>query len=113
MKLSRASIGMAVKAARKAAGITASKMAKSSGLSTSLISRTEAGLRALEFSEALALTAALNIGMEELRALAETFEKMGVSEKRGTIGDLERDLISLQKLAVETAIGAKQPTRKK
>lgn len=97
---------MAVKAARKAAGITASEMATSSGVSPSVISRTEAGLRALEFSEAVALAATLNIGVEDLRTLAETFERMGASEKVGAISRLEQDLLSLQRLAIETAIAA-------
>jgi transcriptional regulator with XRE-family HTH domain len=106
MKLSRTAIGMAVKSARLAAGLTASQLANDTGLSASAISRTESGVRALEFVEALAVSSALCIDIEALRTLAETFEREGVSGKANAISELEADLLALQRVAIESAIQA-------
>lgn len=106
MKLSRTAIGMAVKSARLAAGLTAAELAKVTGLSASAVSRTESGMRALEFVEALAVSSALGIDVEALRTLAETFEREGVSGTVAAISELEADLLALQRVAVESAVKA-------
>jgi len=104
MKLSRTSVGLAVRAARKAANITADKLSELSGMDRSSLSRTENGKRALEFDEAVTITSLLHIDVEALRTLAETFEREGVADKRNTQRAIENDLNRLQRAAVEAAI---------
>lgn len=104
MKLSRASVGLALRAAREAAKLILSDLSTQTGIATSMLSRTENGQRALEFAEAVAISAVLKIGVDDLRTLAETFEREGVPQKQEAMNKLQADLNALQRLAVETAI---------
>lgn len=112
MKLSRTAVGLAVKAARIAAGLSAADLAKGAGLSASAISRTEAGIRALEFVEALSIASAVGVDVETLRTLAENFEREGLSKRVSALSEIESDLLELQRLAVESAIHAVRATAK-
>lgn len=104
MKLSRTSVGLALRTARLTLDLTATELAELTGISASSISRTEAGLRVLEFPEALLVVKALGIDLSTLQDLAETFEREGVHEKSGQINDLRQDLIGLQRQALTMAI---------
>jgi transcriptional regulator with XRE-family HTH domain len=104
MKLSRTSLGLAVRTAREAARLTPAQLVDLAGIDRSALSRVENGIRALEFSEAVAIAEAVGIDVERLRTLAETFEREGVHEKRVAQRDIERELNSLQRLAMKTAI---------
>jgi transcriptional regulator with XRE-family HTH domain len=104
MKLSRTSLGLAVRAARDAAKMTIGDLATATDISHTLLSRSENGLRDLSFTEVEAIAAAVKIGPEDLRTLAETFERAGAHEKQQNITQLQRDLNELQRKAVEAAI---------
>jgi len=104
MKLNRTSIGLAVRSARVAAAMTATDLSALTGISSSSISRTESGLRELEFSEALLISRALGISVSVLQDLAETFEREGAAKTADRIGELRHDLALLQREAIATAI---------
>lgn len=108
MKLSRTSVGLAVRAARKAANITADTLSELTGIDRSSLSRTENGKRSLEFDEAVTIAAHLHIDVEALRTLAETFEREGATSKRHAQREIEADLNRLQRAAVEAAIHLSQ-----
>jgi transcriptional regulator with XRE-family HTH domain len=108
MKLSRTSLGLAVRAAREAAKLTANDLARLADMDRSALSRTENGLRSLEFSEAVAIAAVVGVDVEALRTLAETFEREGVDSKRTAQREIQQDLNRLQRLAVVTAIEMSQ-----
>jgi transcriptional regulator with XRE-family HTH domain len=97
-------MGLAVRAAREAAKLTLSDLATQTGVSLSSLSRTENGLRALEFTEALAIAAACQVDIEGLRTLGETFERQGATQKQSAKQALVDDLNELQQLAIKTAI---------
>jgi transcriptional regulator with XRE-family HTH domain len=101
MKLSRKSVGLAVRAAREAANLTSADLAGQTAMTPSSLSRTENGLRALEFHEAVAVAKCLGIEVEDLRTLAETFERDELPRK---LEAKQRDLNNLQRLAVKAAI---------
>jgi transcriptional regulator with XRE-family HTH domain len=105
MKLSRTAIGLAVRAARKVAQLTADQLAELAGMDRSSLSRTENGLRSLEFNEAVAISAVLGIKVEALRTLAETYQREGVEERMSAI---KNDFNELQRRAVEAAIESAQ-----
>lgn len=107
MKLSRASVGLAVRAAREAAGLTLQDLAGITGLHASRLSRTESGLRDIQFTEFEAVAAAVKISAEELRTLAETLERDGAGAKQAQRDQLEQELNQLQRLALEAAIEAR------
>jgi len=107
MKLTRTSLGLAVRAARDQAKLTLSDLSAQTGIPTSTLSKTENGLRALEFNEALAIANVCKIDVEVLRTLAETFEREGAHQKQSTRNELAADLNNLQRLAIESAISAK------
>ena len=104
MKLSRTAIGMAVRAARDQARLTSADLAEQTGIDKSALSRTENGIRALEFGEALAIAKALKVDVEVLRTFAETFEREGAHEKKQGIKQFEKDLNLLQREAIAAAI---------
>lgn len=107
MKLSRTSVGLAVRAAREAAGLTLNDLAGMVQMTTSSLSRTETGQRDLTFSEVAAIATAVQLGVEDFRTLAETYERDGTSSKHEAMSQLKRDLNQLQRLAVEAAIEAR------
>lgn len=107
MKLTRVSLGMAVRTAREAAKLTLNDLAVATGLTQSSLSRSEIGQRDLAFTEVLAIAEVLNIGVSELRDLAETFERSGVSEKTDKRDQLAHDLNELQRAALEAVIEAR------
>lgn len=107
MKLSRASVGLAVRAARDAAQLTLNDLANMTGITLASLSRSENGLRDIEFAEAVAIANAAKIDVETLRTLAETFERAGAAKTAKKRSALEEDLNELQRLAVEAAIEAR------
>ncbi len=107
MKLTRVSLGMAVRTAREAAKLTLNDLAIATGLTQSSLSRSEIGQRDLAFTEVLAIAEVLKIEVSQLRDLAETFERDGVSEKAEKRDQLAHDLNELQRTAIEAAIEAR------
>lgn len=99
-KISRTSVGLALRAAREAAGLTIKDLAGVTALSESSLSRSENGLRDLAYTEVLTIAAALRIDAETFRQLAETFERADVAGKRDAISEVQR-------LAIQTAIEAR------
>jgi transcriptional regulator with XRE-family HTH domain len=106
MKISRISVGLAVRAARETARLSLADLAPMAGMTTSSLSRTENGLRALEFAEAVAIAAAVKLDVDRLLQLAEAFERSGAVEKRHSMSQLQQDLNELQQLAIKAAIEA-------
>lgn len=107
MKLSRISVGLAVRAAREAAGLTLNDLAGITGITLSSLSRSETGQRDLAFTEVLAISDGLKIDPETLRSLAETFERAGATKTQHKRDQLARDLNDLQRLAIEATIEAR------
>lgn len=107
MKLSRTSIGLAVRAARDAARLTLKDLAEPAGMTISSLSRSENGERDMTFAEITAIAAAVHIGIEDLRTLAETFERDGAASIAEGRKELARDLSQLQRLAIEATIEAR------
>ena len=106
MKLSRASVGLAVRAAREAARLTLNDLAPMAGMTITSLSRSENGLRDIEFAEVVAIANAAKIDIETLRTLAETFERAGAAKKVQRKSALAKDLNDLQRLAIEATIEA-------
>lgn len=106
MKLSRVAVGLAVRAARDAAQLTLNDLASMAKMTVASLSRSENGLRDLEFAEAAAIAEACKIDIETLRSLAETFERAGAAKTAQKKSDLQSDLNELQRLAIEAAIDA-------
>jgi transcriptional regulator with XRE-family HTH domain len=104
MKLSRISVGLAVRSAREAAELTLNDLAKLTGMTVPSLSRSENGLRDLEFAEVVAIANAVKLNLETVRSLAETFEYAGSAETARKKSELERDLVVLQRSAIEAAI---------
>jgi transcriptional regulator with XRE-family HTH domain len=100
MKLSRTSVGLAIRAAREAACLTLKDLAALSGVSFSLLSRTELGERDVGYLELLAIAEALRTDELTLREYAKTFEREGLPEKRQMVRDLNR----LQRQAIGALI---------
>ena len=107
MKLSRTSIGLAVRAARNAAGLTLKDLAVPAGMTISSLSRSENGERDMTFAEMTAIAAKVGIGIEDFRTLAETFERDGAASIAEGRKELARDLTELQRLAIEATIEAR------
>ena len=107
MKLSRASIGLAVKAARSAAELTLQETSKATSVSVSSLSRLENGERDLGYAEALLIAEVFQLNLEDLRTLAETFERQGAPTLARGKDRLARDLNDLQRTAIEAAIAAR------
>jgi transcriptional regulator with XRE-family HTH domain len=104
MKLSRTSVGLAVRAAREAAKLTLTDLSGETNISVAALSRSENGLRDIEFAEAVSIAAATHIDVETLRTLAATFEREGAPAIARKKGRLDRDLNELQRVAIEAAI---------
>lgn len=107
MKLSRVSVGLAIRSAREAAKLTLNDLAPAVGMTVSSLSRSETGQRDLEFAEVVALAAAFKVDLEHLRTLAETFERGGAADKQRDRERLLADLNDLQRQAIEAAIEAR------
>jgi transcriptional regulator with XRE-family HTH domain len=108
MKLSRPSVGLAVRAAREAAGLTLKDLAGMTEIPVYLLSRTELGERDLGYTELLAVIDAVKIDEIVLRDFAATFERDGVAEKRQVV----RDLNELQREAIAALIGTRAGLRR-
>lgn len=106
MRLSRISVGLAVRAAREAARLTLGDLAQKTGTTATSLSRSENGLRDVEFSEVVAIANAVGIGLETFRTLAETFENAGAASTAMKQHELKIELIELQRAAIEAAIEA-------
>ena len=100
LKLSRTSVGLAIRAAREAAGLTLKDLAATSGVSFSLLSRTELGERDVAYLEVLTIIETLKIDESQLREYAKTFEREGLPANR----QMARDLNKLQRRAIESLI---------
>jgi len=106
LKISRTSVGLAVRAARQAARLSLLDISKKTGISISALSRIETGLRSLDFIEASMLAHELNVDLEHFKDLAVTYEKNGISEKIGKHRELMTDLRRAEQLALLVAIEA-------
>jgi len=106
LNTSRTSIGLAVRAARQAARISLTELAKRTDINISALSRVETGLRGLEFVEAIALAKELHVSLDHFKDLANTYEKIGVPEKIIKNRQLMNDLRQVHQLAILTAIEA-------
>lgn len=107
MPISRLSIGMAMKSAREAAGMTLADISSRCGISISALSRSENGQRDIDFAEAVEFSRAVAIELDQLIDLAETFENAGVLDKLSAKENLQTELNSLRQLAIRTAIGVR------
>lgn len=107
MRLSRPSVGQALRTARDSAGLTLSALAEVTSLTTSSISRTERGERDLTYSELVEISEVLKIDVEHFRELAEAFERLGAAQKKEQLDTLASDLAKLQKAAIEAVIEAR------
>ncbi len=104
MKISRTTLGLAVRAAREAAKLTLTDLSEITKISVSALSRSENGLRDLEFAEAIAIAAATRIELDTLHALAATYERDGAPAIALKREQLANDLNALRRLAIEAAI---------
>ena len=100
-------MGLAVRAARDAAGLTLNDLASIAGMTTSSLSRSERGERDLAFAEVVAIADAAKNDVETLRSLAETFERADAAKTQSKVTALSKDLNDLQRLAIEAAIEAR------
>jgi transcriptional regulator with XRE-family HTH domain len=108
MKLSRASVGFAIRAARDAAGLTLRDLAGLTGISHTLLGRTELGERDVGYLELLAIAEAVKLDELTLREYAKTFERDGLPEQRQIVRDANR----LQRLAIEALVADKAAVRR-
>lgn len=106
MRLSRTALGLAVRAARGAARLTLKDLAELAGMTVSSLSRSENGERDLTFVEISAIATAVRVELEDLRTLAETFERDGTVAREGQA----REMNKLQRLAIEAAIESRALT---
>jgi transcriptional regulator with XRE-family HTH domain len=104
MRLSRRSVGLALRCARSAAELSASDLAVLVDMSASSLSRTESGQRDLEFTEALAVARVLGVPVSAFQDLVETFEREGDDPSQSRLSEIQRELIELQRQAIEVAI---------
>lgn len=107
MALSRVSIGLAVRSVREAASMTLDELASAAGMTASSLSRTENGLRAIEFAEVVSLAEVAGVSVEAFLDLARSFESHGVAAKSDKRGKLKADLDRLRREAIEAAVEAK------
>ncbi len=105
MKLTRESVGLAIRTAREQAGLTLRDLAGATGISHALLGRTELGERDVGYLELLDIAAALRVDEPTLREYAKTFERDGLAGKRQEQRQLARDLNALQREAIGTLIG--------
>ncbi len=89
MKLSRDSIGSAIRIAREEAKFTLEQVAAKSGITTSTLSRTEQGERDVSFIEVLTLVEIFGITELTLREYAQRIEKQCKSKTKVTICELK------------------------
>lgn len=107
MKLSRTSVGLAIRAAREAAGLTLKDLSGLTGIVLSTLSRTETGDRDLAWTELLLVAEAVKIDPSQLHALARSIEERGAAEKQAQRNRLAEDLLELERLGIEAAIEAR------
>jgi len=101
--LSDAQIGLAVKAARQAAGWSGKVLAESSGVSATALSKIEGGKQSLSFAEASAIAHSLGIRTDHLERLA--FDAEGFAEAAVSAKDrLKRDLQLLEQRFILRAV---------
>ena len=98
--LSRAAIGLAIRGAREAAGLSLRRLAAEAGISPALLSRTELGERDVGYVELLSIAETLKIDEQTLRQFALTFERERLPHRQEKI----RKLNALQREAVATLI---------
>lgn len=111
MSLSRNAVGLAVRALRDAAARTLEDLAGAAGMTASSLSRTENGLRSVEFAEAVRLAEALGIGVTDFLELAQNIERSGASAKADGRRKLQAELDELQRDAVLAAVEARALSR--
>jgi transcriptional regulator with XRE-family HTH domain len=107
MKLSRTSVGLAVRVAREAAGLTLKDLSGMTEIVLSTLSRTENGERDISWTELLTISAAVKIDPDKLHELALNIEAQGATEKQAQRNQLAEDLLELQRLGIEAAIEAR------
>lgn len=104
MKLTRESVGLAIRTAREQAGLTLRDLAGVTGISHALLGRTELGERDVGYLELLDIAAALKVDEPVLRELAQTFERDGLAARRHEQRQLARDLNQLQREAIKSLV---------
>jgi transcriptional regulator with XRE-family HTH domain len=104
MKISKTSLGLAIRTSRELARLTLTDLSAVTGLPVSALSRAENGLRSIDFSEAVSIADALKVDLHVLRSLAETFEREGAADKALLKSQLRKELNDLQRLALEMVI---------
>jgi transcriptional regulator with XRE-family HTH domain len=106
MKLSRTSLGIAVKTARELQKMTLKDLAVAADLKEYSLSRSENGLRDLEFAEVVAIAQVLHVELAWIINLAENLDRSGVLEATAHKSEIKRELFALERELIEAAIEA-------
>jgi transcriptional regulator with XRE-family HTH domain len=105
-------IGLALKAARVAAGWSAKQLAEHCGVLPTALSKIESGKQSLGFAEAIAMCGELGIRVDHLAALARDVEPLA-SEAASIRDRLKADLRILEQRTIKRAIAAKASESRK
>lgn len=104
MKISRSSLGLALRAIREAARMTLKDLSASTGIAVSSLSRSENGQRDLEFAEVVQVCETVGLDVLAFRMLAESIEEAGSSDIARKGDELKSELLALQQSALEAAV---------
>ena len=104
-------IGLAVKSARLASGLSAKQLAEQSGLTPSALSKIEAGKQTMGLGQAAAVAATLGVRVDHLLALAKEVEPLA-AEHESLREQLRNDLRRLEQQTIKTAIAVGAANRK-
>lgn len=100
--LSDVQVGMAVKAARKAAGWIAKDLAEQCGIGATAISKIESGNQSLSFITAHQICSALGLDIQQFASLVEKLASY--ADERAAISiQLKADLTRLEQVAINAA----------
>lgn len=103
-------IGLAVKSARIAAGISAKQLAERCRLTASALSKIESGRQALGFAEAAEVCSVLGIRIDHLAALSREVAPFA-AETANVREQLRAELQELQKKTIRAAIAVQAAKR--
>jgi transcriptional regulator with XRE-family HTH domain len=99
-KLTPIALGMAVRMVRENAKMSATDLAKMIGITSSSLSRTENGYRAVELAEAELICACTGTSLNELIEGARRLDNSGVVQQRvKAMADLQRSLAEVKSAA--------------
>ena len=108
--LSDTQIGLAVKSARRASGLSAKQLAERSDLSATALSKIESGKQSINFAQAFSVCFVLGIRVDHLAALAHEIEP--IAAETASIRDrLKHDLHELEQQTIRTAIAVRAAQR--